>query len=99
MEDEILVKYEGLAVEGEDCTPVEQYTITSCPHQEAMSLIKAGATYDKITNKGVLFTDYDLQAFKKLGYAVCNNTLDCYGRKVYIYHNSRTFREKKNLDK
>ena len=93
--DEILVQYEGLELGKGGEVAGTQYTITSHPHQEGMSLIKAGVTSDAITGRGILFTDEDLQAFKKLGYAVCNNTLDCHGRRVYIHHNTRTFREKR----
>ena len=67
-----------------------QYKITSCPHHDAMALIKTGDD-----TKEVLFTDDDLKAFKKLGYAVCHNKLDNFGEKVYIHHNMRTFKEKK----
>ena len=91
MVDEILVEYKGLRLEGEDCSPVGQYKITSHPHHDAMALLKAGDD-----TKEVLFSDDDLKAFKKLGYAVCHNKLDEYGKKVYIHHNMRTFRKKKN---
>ena len=75
---------------GEDVSPLNHYKITSCPHHDAMALIKTGE--DK---KEVLFTDDDLEAFKKLGYAVCHNKLDEFGKKVYIHHNMRTFKENK----
>ena len=88
--DEILVEYKGLGLEGEDCSPVSQYQITSCPHHDAMALIKTGDD-----TKEVLFSDEDLKAFKKLGYAVCHNKLDEFGKKVYIHHNMRTFKENK----
>ena len=61
------------------------FKITTSPHHDAMA---------KIAGKNS-FNENDLEAFKKLGYAVCNNTLDCHGRKVYIHHNMRTFKEKK----
>ena len=90
MVDEVLVQYEGLGVEGEDCSPVNQYKITSYPHHDAMALIKTGDD-----SREVLFSDDDLKAFKKLGYAVCHNRLDSLGKKVYIHHNMRTHYEKK----
>jgi len=90
MVDEVLVQYESLGLEGEDCSPVNQYKITSYPHHDAMALIKTGDDTEE-----VLFTDDDLKAFKKLGYAVCHNKLDEHGKKVYIHHNMRTFKEKK----
>lgn len=89
--DEILVEYSGLGIEGEDCTPMGQYKITSHPHHDAMALIKTGDD-----TKEVLFSDEDLKAFKKLGYAVCHNKLDELGKKVYIHHNMRTFKENKH---
>jgi hypothetical protein len=93
--DEILVQYEGLGLGKGGEALGTQYTVTSHAHREGMSLIKAGVTSDAITGRGILFTDEDLQAFKKLGYAVCNNMLDCHGGKVYIHHNARTFKESK----
>ena len=82
--DEILVEYVGLGLD-EDTSPIGKYKITSSPHHDAMAQI-AGKNE---------FYDADLEQFRKLGYAVCHNTLDCHGRKVYIHHNTRTFREKK----
>ena len=79
MNDEILVEYIGSE---EGCN---KYKLTSVRHRDAMV---------KIAGK-VLFDESDLKAFRKLGYAVCNNTLDCHGKKVYIYHNIRTFKENK----
>jgi hypothetical protein len=79
MNDEILVEYAG----SEESR--NKYKLTSVRHHDAMS---------KIAGK-VLFDESDLKAFRELGYAVCNNTLDCYGKKVYIYHNIRTFKENK----
>ena len=90
MVDEILVEYKGLRAEGEDCSPVEQYKITSHPHHDAMALLKTGDDAREI-----LFTEHDLKAFKKLGYSVCHNKLDEFGKKVYIHHNIRTFKENK----
>ena len=87
MVDEVLVEYKGLGTEGQDA---EKWKITSYPHHEAMALIKTGDDA-----REVLFTDADLEAFKKLGYAVCHNRLDSHGKKVYIHHNMRTFKEKK----
>ena len=43
----------------------------------------------------IVIGEHRLQAFKKLGYAVCHNKLDEHGKKVYIHHNMRTFKEKK----
>jgi hypothetical protein len=91
MVDEVLVEYKGVGVlEDEDVTPSNQWKITSHPHHDAMALIK---TADDMQE--VLFSDDDLEAFKKLGYAVCHNKLDSHGKKVYIHHNMRTFKEKK----
>ena len=77
-------------LEDEDATPTNGWKITSYPHHDAMALIKTGDD-----TKEVLFSDEDLKAFKKLGYAVCHNKLDNFGEKVYIHHNMRTFKEKK----
>ena len=91
MIDEVLVEYKGVGLgEDEDATPTNQWKITSYPHHDAMALIKTGDDA-----KEVLFSDEDLKAFKKLGYAVCHNKLDELGEKVYIHHNMRTFKEKK----
>ena len=90
MVDEILVEYKGMGLEGEDVTPVNEYKITSHPHHNSMALIKTGDDAEE-----VLFTDADLEAFRKLGYAVCHNKLDEHGKKVYIHHNMRTFKENK----
>ena len=90
MVDEILVEYKSLGLDPKDSSPIDQYKITSCPHHDAMALIKTGDD-----TKEVLFTDDDLKAFKKLGYAVCHNKLDEFGKKVYIHHNMRTFKENK----
>jgi len=91
MSDEVLVEYKGVGMlEDEDATPTNQWKITSFPHHDAMALIKTGDD-----TKEVLFSDDDLKAFKKLGYAVCHNRLDEFGKKVYIHHNMRTFKEKK----
>lgn len=91
MVDEVLVEYKGLGLEEKDCSPVGQYKITSYPHHDAMALLKTGDD-----TKEVLFSDEDLKAFKKLGYAVCHNKLDEFGKKVYIHNNMRTHYEKKN---
>jgi len=91
MIDEVLVEYKGMVIlEDEDATPTNGWKITSYPHHDAMALIKTGDD-----TKEVLFSDEDLKAFKKLGYAVCHNKLDNFGEKVYIHHNMRTFKEKK----
>jgi hypothetical protein len=88
MVDEILVEHKGLGTEeqGEG-----KWKITSYPHHDAMALIKI-----EDDTKEVLFSDGDLKAFKKLGYAVCHNKLDEFGKKVYIHHNMRTFRKRKD---
>ena len=93
MIDEVLVEYKGMVIlEDEDATPTNGWKVTSYPHHDAMALIKTGDD-----TKEVLFSDEDLKAFKKLGYAVCHNKLDEHGKKVYIHHNMRTFRENKNV--
>ena len=82
MIDEILVEYAGTNLpESMDLL----WKITPFPHHDAMA---------KIAGKD-LFDETDLKAFKKLGYAVCHNKLDEHGKKVYIHHNMRTFKEKK----
>jgi len=92
MVDEILVECKSLAIDPKDSSPVDQYKITSYPHHDAMALLKTGDD-----TKEVLFTCSDLEAFKKLGYAVCHNKLDEFGNKVYIHHNTRTFKESKEI--
>ena len=100
MVDEILVEYKRVgaleervvSLYPEDATPTNQWKITSHPHHDAMALLKTGDD-----TKEVLFSDEDLKAFKKLGYAVCHNKLDEYGKKVYIHNNYRTHIEKKHL--
>ncbi len=92
MVDEILVECKGLGIDPKDCSPVDQYKITSHPHK-AMTLLKAGDD-----SKEVLFTDDELEVFKKLGYAVCHNKLNEFGNKVYIHHNTRTFKETKKIN-
>ena len=87
MIDEVLIEYKGLGTEGRDA---EKWKITSHPHHDAMAIIKTGDDANE-----VLFTDGDLIAFKKLGYAVCHNKLDEHGKKVYIHHNIRTFQKNK----
>ena len=94
MVDEVLVEYKGvILLENEDATPTNGWKITSYPHHDAMALLKTGDD-----TKEVLFSDDDLKAFKKLGYAVCRNKLDEFGKKVYIHHNIRTHYEKKNAN-
>lgn len=91
MVDVVLVEYKGVTIlQDEDATPTNGWKITSFPHHDAMALIKTGDD-----TKEVLFSDDDLKAFKKLGYAVCHNKLDEFGKKVYIHHNMRTFKENK----
>ena len=92
MVDEILVEYKGvIRLEDEDAPASKGWKITSCPHHDAMALLKTGDD-----TKEVLFSHNDLKAFKKLGYAVCHNKLDEFGKKVYIHNNMRTFKENKN---
>ena len=85
MKDEILVEYAGTNTDLDNL-----YKITSMPHVDAFADI-AG----KRKKKKYLFDETDLKAFKKLGYAVCHNKLDEHGKKVYIHHNRRTFKENK----
>ena len=82
--DEILVEYVGLGLD-EDTSPIGEYKITSYPHSKYLT---------ELTGRNI-YTDSNLKTFNSLGYAVCNNTLDCHGRRVYIHHNTRTFREKR----
>jgi hypothetical protein len=84
MKDEILVEYKEEEV---------QYEITSIPHKNAFGELCGKPKKNKRKNK---WTEDDLVSFKQLGYAVCHNTLDSHGRKVYIHHNIRTFKENKN---
>jgi len=84
MVDEILVtRVEGLCHE----TLEQRWEITSHPHAKYLAELTGQTTY----------TDTNLETLRKLGYAVCNNTLDCHGRKVYIHHNTRTFKESKEI--
>ena len=84
MVDEILVT----PIEGLDGDSLEQrWEITSYPHSENLV---------KLTGQ-TIYTDSNLESLRKLGYAVCHNTLDKYGNKVYIHHNTRTFKESKNV--
>ena len=85
MKDEILVEYAGTNTDLE-----LEYKITSMPHVDAFAEI--GGKRKKLK---YLFDETDLKAFKMLGYAVCHNKLDEHGKKVYIHHNMRTFKEKK----
>ena len=99
MVDEILVERKSggwleeriVSLYPADATPTNQWKITSYPHHDAMAIIKTGDDMQE-----VLFSDEDLRAFKNLGYAVCHNRLDSYGKKVYIHHNTRTFKQTKN---
>jgi hypothetical protein len=80
--DEILVtRIDGLCHE----TLEHRWEITSSPHAKYFAELTGQTAY----------TDSNLKTLDSLGYAVCNNTLDCHGRKVYIHHNTRTFRENK----
>ena len=76
--------------EAEYCN--DMYKITSHPHMNAFGELCGKPKKGKRKTK---FTADDLMSFKQLGYAVCNNKLDKYGKKVYIHHNKRTFKEKK----
>ena len=85
-EDEILVK----PIDGLDSDSLEQrWEITSSPHSKYL---------EELTGQTV-YTDSNLKSLDSLGYAVCNNTLDCHGRKVYIHHNTRTFTGNKERNK
>jgi hypothetical protein len=82
MVDEILVTpVDGLCHETLD----RRWEITSHPHTKHLAELTGQTVY----------TSTNLEALRKLGYAVCNNTLDQYGNKVYIHHNTRTFKETK----
>jgi len=84
MVDEILVTQ----IEGLDPDELEQrWEITSHPHSEHLTELTGQTVY----------IDSNLESLRKLGYAVCNNTLDCHGRKVYIHHNTRTFKKSKEI--
>ena len=84
--DEILVK----PIDGLDGETLDQrWEITSSPHAKYLAELTGQTVY----------TDSNLKTLDSLGYAVCNNTLDCHGRKVYIHHNTRTFRENKERNK
>jgi hypothetical protein len=87
MADEILVEYAGTNIDLDG-----QYKITSHPHMNAFGELCGKPKKNKRKTK---FTEDDLMSFKQLGYAVCHNKLDKYGKKVYIHHNKRTFKEKK----
>ena len=89
MVDEILVEYTGANRDSQG-----QYEITSHPHRETLGEL---AGKPKKQKKKYVWNEDDLMLFKQLGYAVCNNTLDCHGKKVYIHHNIRTFKEGKKL--
>ena len=90
MVDEILVEYAGVNTDLEHL-----YKISSHPHMNAFGELCGKPKKNKRKTK---FTEDDLMSFKQLGYAVCNNKLDKYGNKVYIHHNKRTFRKKKNVN-
>ena len=86
MVDEILVtRVEGLCHE----TLEHRWEITSHPHAKYLAELTGQITY----------TDTNLETLRKLGYSVCKNTLDQYGKKVYIHHNTRTFKESKEIKK
>ena len=91
MSDEILVEYAGMKIDAE-ANMNDMYKITSHPHVNAFGELCGKPKKGKRKTK---FTEDDLMSFKQLGYAVCNNKLDKYGNKVYIHHNKRTFKEKK----
>jgi len=84
MVDEILVtRVKGLCHE----TLENRWEITSHPHAKYLAELTGQTTY----------TDTNLETLRKLGYSVCKNTLDQYGNKVYIHHNTRTFKESKEI--
>ena len=87
MSDEILVEYAGVNKDLENL-----YEISSHPHKNTFGELCGKPKKNKRKTK---FTEDDLMSFKQLGYAVCNNKLDKYGKKVYIHHNKRTFKENK----
>ena len=87
MNDEILVEYAGVNKNLENV-----YKITSHPHMNAFGELCGKPKKNKRKTK---FIEDDLMSFKQLGYAVCHNTLDKHGKKVYIQHNMRTFKERK----
>ena len=91
MNDEILVEYAGMKIDAES-NMNDMYKITSHPHMNAFGELCGKPKKNKRKTK---FTEDDLMSFKQLGYAVCNNKLDKHGNKVYIHHNKRTFKEKK----
>ena len=78
--DEILVEPIEPCYQTQD---EQRWLITSSAHKDHL---------EELTGQ-TNCTDSNLESLRKLGYAVCNNTLDCRGRKVYIHHNARTFRE------
>lgn len=84
MVDEILVtRINGLCNE----TLEHRWEITSHPHAKYLA---------ELTGQ-IVYTDSNLETLRKLGYSVCQNTLDQYGNKVYIHHNTRTFKESKEI--
>ena len=84
MVDEILVSH----INGLDGETLDQrWEITSHPHAKYLR---------ELTGQNV-YTDTNLETLRKLGYAVCKNTLDKYGNKAYIHHNTRTFKESKEI--
>jgi len=80
--DEILVEPIEPCYQTQD---EQRWLITSHPHTKHLAELIGQTVY----------TSTNLEALRKLGYAVCNNTLDQYGNKVYIHHNTRTFKETK----
>ena len=91
MSDEILVEYVGLELDAK-ANMEDKYRITSHPHKNAFGELCGKPKKNKRKTK---FIEDDLMSFKQLGYAVCHNTLDKHGKKVYIHHNMRTFKERK----
>ena len=65
MSDEILVEYSTMEVDDGMV-----WKITSYPHHDAMAQLNGKDT----------FSEENLDSFKKLGYAVCYNKLDEYGK-------------------
>jgi hypothetical protein len=80
MKDEILVEKVNGEMDEYD-RPI--YIVTSI-HKEAINNMVRNQTID----------DIDLESLKVLGFAIAYNKLDKYGHKVYIKHNTRTFKEK-----
>lgn len=79
MNDEILVEEKWIKNRSEPL-----YVATST-HGESLNNLTRRKSLDEV----------DLQSLKGLGYAVAFNKLDKNGKKVYLHHNMRTFKENK----